>query len=277
MVPSSFAIPWTQIVVGVAALIVLLVILKSVRYIGNYEVGLITKRFGKKLEGGNPVAFQGEAGYQAELLMPGFRFKIWPIFSVKNYPWVQVPAGEIGIVVAQVGEPLPIGAKTAVYKTGFGRFSDLTAFVQNGGQKGIQRPALNPGETLPIHPVAFLVITKEKVYGLPVSPELQDQARSENGLTHKAFGLDDPALLDVTQIEPARDERTGETYDRIGIVETRDGPPLEKNDIVGRLGGFEDVAKNEDDVKHQRRPSHRNGPWQPKQPTQQLSRLPGLP
>ena len=45
--------------------------------------------------------------------MPGLRFKLWPLFGVKKFPWVQVPAGEIGVVIAQVGEPLPIGAKSA--------------------------------------------------------------------------------------------------------------------------------------------------------------------
>ena len=78
------------------------------------EVGLVTKRFAlKKLGEDNPIAFHGEAGYQAELLMPGLRFKLWPIFAVKKFPWVQVPAGEIGVVIAQVGAPLPIGAKSA--------------------------------------------------------------------------------------------------------------------------------------------------------------------
>jgi hypothetical protein len=37
-------------------------------------VGLVTKRFSlKKLSEDNPVAFKGEAGYQAELLMAGLR------------------------------------------------------------------------------------------------------------------------------------------------------------------------------------------------------------
>ena len=79
----------------------------------------------KKLADDNPIAFHGEAGYQAELLMPGLRFKLWPIFGVKKFPWVQVPAGEIGVVIAQVGAPLPIGAKSGVYKPEFGNFSDL--------------------------------------------------------------------------------------------------------------------------------------------------------
>jgi hypothetical protein len=55
---------------------------------------------------------------------------------------VQVPAGEIGVVIAQVGNPLPIGAKSAVYKPELENFSDIASFVQHGGQKGVQRPVL---------------------------------------------------------------------------------------------------------------------------------------
>ena len=67
------------------------------------------------------IAMNGEAGYQRDLLMPGLRFKLWPVFSVAKYPWVQVPAGEIGVVIAQVGAPLPIGAKSARLQAGVRR------------------------------------------------------------------------------------------------------------------------------------------------------------
>jgi len=50
---------------------------------------------------------------------------------------VQVPAGQLGVVIAQVGEPLPTGAKSAIYKPVFGQFSELDAFVNGGGQKGV--------------------------------------------------------------------------------------------------------------------------------------------
>lgn len=75
-------------------LAVLLVIwaVRSVHRIGPTEVGLVTKRFSwKKLSKDNPIAFEGEAGYQADLLMPGLRWKPWLFFSVEKYPWVQVP------------------------------------------------------------------------------------------------------------------------------------------------------------------------------------------
>src|SRR5882724_6746931 len=118
---------------AVVALIVLVVAYQSINQIGPTEVGLVSKRFGlKKLKDDSPIAFHGEAGYQAELLMPGLRFKLWPIYGVKKFPWVQVPAGQIAVVIAQVGEPLPIGAKSAVYAPELANFSNLHTFVQAG-------------------------------------------------------------------------------------------------------------------------------------------------
>src|SRR5215211_3330848 len=161
----------------VVVVLVLFVVFKSAHSIGALEVGLVSKRFGfRKLGEDDPVAFRGEAGYQAALLMPGLRFKLWPLFAVRKYPWVQVPAGEIGVVIAQVGAPLPIGAKSASYRAEFGNFSSLEHFVQHGGQKGVQRPVLPPGTLLPIHPLGFLVLTAQTVYGLPVSPDLLEKA-----------------------------------------------------------------------------------------------------
>ena len=109
--------------------LVLLLVWKSIYSIGPTQVGLVRKRLGRKLPDDNPVAFHGEAGYQAELLMPGLRFRFCLIYAVTKHPWVQVPAGQIGVVIAQIGQPLPIGAKSAVYAHGFGNFTDLHAFV----------------------------------------------------------------------------------------------------------------------------------------------------
>src|SRR5215470_5747360 len=106
------------VIVGiVVAVLVIFVIVKSVHSIGAAQVGLVGKRLARRrLAEDNPIAFHGEAGYQAALLMPGLRFKLWPFFGVKKFPWVQVPAGQVGVVIAQVCEPLPIGAKSAAYK-----------------------------------------------------------------------------------------------------------------------------------------------------------------
>ena len=142
-----------------------IIILPSLHVIGQTEIGLVSKRVGRKLPKDNPVALKGEAGYQIYLLMPGLRWKFWILFKVEKFPWVQVPAGEIGVVIAQVGEPLPIGAKSARFKPEYGNFTDLRSFLDKGGQKGVQRPVLSPGTLAPIHPIGFLIITKNKVYG----------------------------------------------------------------------------------------------------------------
>jgi len=72
-------------------LIFFITVVKSVHRIGPTQVGLVTKRFGRKLPDDNPIAFKGEAGHQADLLMPGMRMKLWPIYTVAKLPWVQNP------------------------------------------------------------------------------------------------------------------------------------------------------------------------------------------
>ena len=211
--------------------------LPSLARIGPTEVGLVIKRFStKKLEEDDPIAFHGEAGYQAPLLMPGLRFKFWLLYRIEKHPWVQIPAGQIGVVIAQIGKPLPTGAKSAVYRPEFGQFTDLGTFIELGGQKGVQRPVLPPGTTVPVHPVAFLVITKERVFGVPVSPELERSGK----LTPSVFGLR-PEELEVVRI--TRD--TSDARDMIGIVTTYEGNPLASGDIASRLDGFADAQRME--------------------------------
>jgi len=85
----------------VVAVIAWIVAAKSIRTIGPVEVGLVRKRFSaRKLSAGSVVAFNGEAGYQARLLMPGVQFKLWPLYDVSRHPMVQIPAGQIGVVIA---------------------------------------------------------------------------------------------------------------------------------------------------------------------------------
>lgn len=236
---------WVNILMGVGIMLTVFVVLKSIHVIGPTQVGLVTKRFSwVELHTDSSVALNGEAGYQADLLMPGWRFKFWVLFRVDKYPWVQVPAGEIGVVIAQVGAPLPIGAKSGVYRKEFGNYTDVRFFVQNGGQKGVQRSVLAPGTSVPIHPAAFLVITKRQVYGLPVDTELQRQA-GKSGLSAQTFGLS-PQQLDLVRIGPETDNN-GNTTDMIGIVTVLEGDPLSPGDIACRLGGFGDVEAMERD------------------------------
>ena len=231
------------------AVVALILILPSIHIIGPTEVGLVTKRFSMlRLNEDNPIALAGEAGYQADLLMPGWRWKFWVIYQVEKFPWVQIPAGEIGVVIAQVGQPLPIGAKSAVYKKEFGMFTNLHDFILSGGQKGVQRPVLPPGSLLPMHPVGFLVLTKRKVYGLPVSPELRTIVESNKILTCESFGLSS-SQLELVRIEP-HPRQDGGIADMVGIITTFEGEPLDGGDIASRLGGYEDVTRLEKEGLH---------------------------
>jgi regulator of protease activity HflC (stomatin/prohibitin superfamily) len=230
---------WNLLILALVISIVV-VINRSIRNIGPTEVGLVRRRFSaKKLPDDNPIAFRGEAGYEAVLMMPGVQFKLWPLYDVTRHPMVQIPAGQIGVVIAQVGAALPVGAKSAAYKPAFGNFQDLSAFVDGGGEKGVQRPVLPPGTVVPIHPVGFLVITKDTVYGIPIDDKYLALAR--RGQLHaESFGLM-PEQLDVVRIAP-QVHADGKVVDMIGIVTTYDGPPLPKGAIANRIGDYADIA-----------------------------------
>ena len=235
-----------SLTVVIPAIVVVVVLFKSFWNIGPTEVGLVRKRFGiKRLRSGSPVALDDEAGYQADLLMTGLRFKLWPLYTVTRHPLVQIPAGQIGVVIAQVGDALPIGAKSAEYKPEFGNFQDVRAFMNNGGQKGVQRPVLPPGTVAPIHPVGFLVVTMNHVYGVPVAEEYVRLLRGKGGgFTHEAFGLRDDQMT-VLRIEPRKEENEGRIVDMVGIVTTLEGSPSPKGAMANRLGDFSDIAELE--------------------------------
>src|SRR6266581_546708 len=204
---------------------------RSIVAIGPAEIGLVIKRVSRRQNTTDtPIAFAGEAGYQAELLMPGVRFNLWPTYVVMRFPWVQVPAGDIGVVISQIGEPLPTGAKSAVYRPEFGNFTDPRAFVDGKGQKGVQRQVLAPGTLAPIHPIAFLVVTASKAYGLPVDRQIV----ARGPLAPASFGMQ-PDHFRVTVIAPNGNQ------DTVGIVTTLEGEPLGPADIACRIGGFHDI------------------------------------
>ena len=265
-----------ELTVAVLVILFVVIVMKSTRNIGPTEVGLVRKRFGRrKLTGGNAVAFDGEAGYQAKLLHPGLQFKLWPLYDVTRHPMVQIPAGQIGVVIAQVGESLPVGAKSGVYKPEFGNFQDLGTFVSKGGQKGVQRPVLPPGTVVPIHPVGFLVITRSTVFGVPIDEEY---ARLESQRWPQAC---------VVRARPIRNCRScisipsvsdgGKIVDMIGIVTTYEGPPLPKGAIANRIGDFEDIAETGSKARVQGQRSRRGDPVGQERGAQQLSGFPGVP
>lgn len=231
------------VLVGVGVMIALFVSLiitsRSTRIVGATEQGLLNKRFSiRNRTGTNPIAFAGEAGYQGKVLTAGLHWRTWPIYSMTLEPIPQVPPGEIGLVYAQIGKPLPASSRTAKTVGEIDIYANPSAFIQRGGEKGIQRQVLPPGTVMEIHPVAFLVITRNRVYGVPIDPELEGKARGSR-LTYESFGLTE-ADLKVTLIEPEKDEK-GVVRDMCGVVYAKDGASLPSGAIAGRIGGFADL------------------------------------
>ena len=232
----------TAIVFAVPFILLLLIVaFLSIHRIGPNEVGLVIRRWGPRRAQGGPIAFHGEAGYQADLLMPGIAVRVWPINRVEKHPWVQIPTGEVGLVIAQAGAPLPTGWKSGVYKPVFGQFTDVRTFVAEGGQQGVQRPVLPPGAILPLHPVAFLVLTQSRSFGMPVNAEYRARF-GPRALWTGARGTD-------LEGDRAAQKRRGWPSTRssiiVGIVETLEGEPLPSGDIACRMGRFDDVRQME--------------------------------
>ena len=217
----------------IAAALVLIfflyVAIRSFVNIGAAEQGLVTKRFGKSLPTGQLIATDGQAGYQMETLRPGLRFKLWPLFYVERMPLVQIPAGSIGLVIAQVGAPLDPTARTAVYKREFGNFEDVGEFLRGGGQMGIQRHVLAQGTTVRIHPVAYIVLTTDRQFGRLLSEETEHAMQQAANL---------PLYMVVN--------RPDTSTDMVLIVTALEGGADNAGDMAKRIGGFDDIRALEE-------------------------------
>lgn len=76
--------------------------------IGEGQSGLVIKKFGSSLRAGALISLQGEAGFQARLLSPGWHFRLWSWrYRVVKVPVLHIAPGEIALVVAKDGAPIP--------------------------------------------------------------------------------------------------------------------------------------------------------------------------
>jgi uncharacterized membrane protein YqiK len=171
--------------------------------IGEREVGIITKKFSSKsLPAGRLIALEGEAGLQADTLPPGWHFGYFPWqYSVRKEPVAVIPQGEIGLIVANDGRPIPRD-RILGQVIDCDDFQNARKFLQDGGEKGRQLAILTAG-TYRINTALFEIITSVNA--------------SQHGVT--------PARLKVYTIEP----------DKVSIVTTLDGMPIEEGEIAGPI------------------------------------------
>ena len=176
-------------------------VLMGIVIIREYQVGVIIKKFARRsLAAGELIALNGEAGYQADTLPPGIHYGYWFWqFRVIKAGMVVVPAGELALVVAASGAPIP-SERILAKVVDCDNFQDARRFLLGGGEKGRQIAILTAG-TYRINPVLFKVITAETA--------------SHHGL--------DPVELQLTSIRP----------DMVGIVTVLDGRPIDAGEIAG--------------------------------------------
>ncbi|HEY9852811.1 MAG TPA: flotillin family protein [Leptolyngbyaceae cyanobacterium] len=196
---------WLLIPILVAAGVVIFVPLffGGLVVISEREVGIVVKKFtiaGRALPPGRLIALNGEAGYQADTLAPGWHWGYWPWqYSVRKETVTVVPQGEIALLVAADGVPIPperILGKVVECDN----FQNARKFLTNGGEKGRQLGFLTAG-THRINTALFKVIT------------------AANAIKH---GMAAEQLRVYTVAS-----------DRVGIVITLDGVPIQEGEIAG--------------------------------------------
>src|SRR5512133_2532000 len=87
----------------------------------------------------------GQKGPQTEILPPGV-YRIHPnLFQVTKAQAVIIAKGQVGMVTAQDGAPIPMGRLLAQSVPGHSNYENGEAFLKNAGQKGPQIDVLLPG------------------------------------------------------------------------------------------------------------------------------------
>ncbi len=113
------------------------------------KIGLVTKKFvllgNQQLPEGHIIATNGEAGLQAQTLAPGVYFGKWIWqYQIRFQPFIVIPTGKIGLVLAKDGAELETGSVLG-RKVECDSYQDAEAFLKNGGRKGRQTAIMTPG------------------------------------------------------------------------------------------------------------------------------------
>jgi regulator of protease activity HflC (stomatin/prohibitin superfamily) len=102
----------------------------------------------------------GSKGPQVQILPPGI-YRINPyLFKVDKVSIIKVPNNQIGVVVANDGQPIAPGRLLGKRVEGHNNFQNGQAFLENGGQKGPQIDILLPG-SYRINSKLFSVVIKD--------------------------------------------------------------------------------------------------------------------
>jgi uncharacterized membrane protein YqiK len=208
------------LLLGAFALLLLLV--KTVRYIPNNRVGIVEKLIsarGSVTQGF--IALSGEAGFQPSVLRGGWHFFMPFQYRLHRMPLVTIPQGKIGYVFARDGQDLP-ATQALASNVRASNFQDVVGFLQSGGQKGPQRRILREG-TYAINLAQFIVLTEDQAFYLPLDKSELDTFQKMSAIIAERGGWR-PVII-----------RGADDY--LGIVTVHDGPSLAQGEIIAPLAG----------------------------------------
>ena len=198
-------------VIPILLLVTLIVLLMSLIVIREDQVGIVIRKFGDSLKPGKLVALNNEAGFQADMLAPGWHFGYWPWqFKVRREPVIVVPQGQIALVLAADGRPTP-AERILGRVVPCDHYQDARKFLENGGEKGRQMSVLTAG-VYRINTALFTIITSKNA--------------AQNGMY--------PDQMAVYSVES----------DQVGIVMTLDGIPIDEGEIAGPVIPSHDNYQN---------------------------------
>lgn len=221
-------------------IIILCLLLYGVGFtkIGTDEVGIVEKWW--SLKGSVPsdglIALKNEAGYQPDVLRAGVHFKTPFQYRVRKVRLVTIPQGQIGYVFARSGESLKDGQTLGKVITECKSFQNVTAFLNNGGQKGPQRQILREG-TYAFNLAQFIIITKDKVHSIFTSKDESAQIETMRSDLLRVNGFMPVVISSSKNNEDDEFSNSIKNKDTIGIVTVNEGPTPDNGAIIAPIVG----------------------------------------
>jgi uncharacterized membrane protein YqiK len=217
-----FAVDVSLVLWLLLALLAVVVLVLTFRYIPNDRVGIVERLWspsGSVKTG--LIALNEEAGFQPDLLRGGWHVLMPFQYRIHKVPLVTIPQGRIGYVFARDGQPL-LPTQTLAQNVAANDFQNVGEFLRAGGQRGPQRKILREG-TYALNTAQFVVITSDRVYFLPLEASETDTFKRMAEVVADRDGFE-PVVIKGTD-------------DVIGIVTVHDGPSLAEGQIIAPTVG----------------------------------------
>lgn len=233
----------TSALIVVVITFVFLLTSNIVVYIPNEKIGIVEKKWA--LQGSVQhgfIALRGEAGFQPEVLRGGFHAFFPYQYRLHRHDLVTVQQGTLAYVFARDGLAMGPTQNLACNKTATD-FTDVRAFLIDGGQKGLQRKILREG-TYAINVAQFVVLAADRVYAL----RLPGDANID--------GAGEPVGKLAETLDEVRNRSGFEPLiiraDKLAVITTHEGQSLPEGTIVAPVVGADpaDAATYHHDYQH---------------------------